>query len=286
MKQALFSPHSLHATEMTWARLLRCNVVRRAAGRQPAIFAARDSASRAAVISRNIIVAGAALLLLQLTSVSSHAHGDADPLLYKVSFDELEWRGGAGDDELAWRGEAWLGKDERKLLLKTRGERTNDSTEEFELQLLYDQAIAPFWDLQFGWRGDFQPADKRNWFALGVEGLAPGFIEAELTAFAGGSGRTAARTRFSHAMLLTQELVLEPELELDWYGKDDPANAVGSGISSIEIGLRLYYRIRPELAPYIGINWTGLHGDTKRYARDDGEATSKQQLVAGLSFWF
>ena len=250
------------------------------------LFLLHDGASRAVTRNRRIVAPSTASLLLLLTSAVSHAHGNDDPLLYKVSFDELEWRGGSGDDELAWRGEAWFGKDERKLLLKTRGERTNNATEEFELQLLYGQAITPFWDLQFGWRGDFQPNDERNWFALGVEGLAPGFIETELTAFAGSSGRTAARTRFSYEMLLTQKLVLEPELELAWFGKDDPANAVGSGISSIEAGLRLHYKIRPELAPYIGINWTGLHGDTKRYARAEGEDASKQQLVAGLSFWF
>jgi copper resistance protein B len=242
---------------------------------------ARGAGSQRSVLSR--VVWACALLL---TNGVSHSHGNDDPLLSMVSFDELEWRGGSGDDELVWRGEAWVGTNEHKLLLKTRGERTSDTTEEFELQLLYNQAIAPFWDLQFGWRGDFQPVDERNWFALGVEGLAPGFIETELTAFAGSSGRTAARTRFSYEMLLTQKLVLEPELELAWFGKDDPSNAVGSGISSIEAGLRLHYRIVPELAPYIGINWTGLHGDTKRYARAEGEDASKQQLVAGLSFWF
>jgi copper resistance protein B len=237
-------------------------------------------------MNRKIIVAGAAVLLLLLTSVNSHAHGDDDPLLYKVEFDELEWRGGSGDDALAWRGEAWVGKDERKLFLKSRGERTNDATEEFELQLLYEQAIAPFWDLQFGWRGDFQPGDARNWFALGVEGLAPGFIESELTAFAGSSGRTAARARFAYEMLLTQKLILEPELELDWYGKDDPDNRVGSGIASLEAGLRLRYELRRQFAPYIGLNWTDLYGDTRRYARADGEDSSDLQVLVGLRFWF
>jgi len=250
------------------------------------IFSPRDSASRAAGMKWKAIVSGAASLLLLLTSAVSYAHGDDDPLLYKVSFDEFEWRGGSGGDELAWRGEAWLGKDEHKLFFKTRGERTNNATEEFELQLLYDRAIAPFWDLQYGWRGDFQPGDRRNWFALGVEGLAPGFIESELTAFAGSSGRTAARTRFAYELLFTQKLALEPELEMSWYGKDGPANAVGSGLSSFGAGLRLHYRIRPELVPYIGINWTGLHGDTKRYAQADGEDSSAQQILAGLRFWF
>jgi len=286
MKQTLLPPRSRRATEMKRALFALRNVVRSVAGKKQAIFPVCDSVSRAAVISRSNIVAGAGLLLLLLTSVSSHAHGDDDPLLYKVEFDELEWQGGSGPDALAWRGEAWLGKDEHKLLLKTRGERTNAATEEFELQLLYAQAIAPFWDLQFGWRGDFQPGDERNWFALGVEGLAPGFIESELTAFASGSGRTAARARVTYELLLTQKLVLEPELELDWYGKDDPSNGTGSGISTLEAGLRLGYAIRPELTPYIGLKWTGLYGDTRRYAREEGEDSTELKVLAGLRFWF
>ena len=227
-----------------------------------------------------------ATLLTLLAGVNAHGHGDEDPLLYKVSIDEFEWQGGSGPDALAWRGEAWVGKDERKLFLKTRGERSNESTEEFELQLLYEQAIAPFWDLQFGWRGDLQPDQRRNWFALGVEGLAPGFIESELTAFAAGSGRTAARARFAYELLFTQKLVLEPEIELDWYGKDDPANGIGSGISSLEAGLRLRYALRKEFAPYIGLNWVRLYGDTGRYARAAGEDSSDLQVLAGLRFWF
>jgi copper resistance protein B len=269
MMQTAFAPRTWSAAAIKWALSPPREIVRRATGMQRKLLAVWTIAC--------VVLAG---------NDVGHAHGNDDPLLYKVEIDELELRSGSGDDQLAWRGEAWLGKDEHKLLLKTRGERTNAATEEFELQLLYDQAIAPFWDLQFGWRGDFQPEDERNWFAFGFEGLAPGFIESELTAFAGGSGRTAARARFAYDLLLTQQLILEPELELDWYGKDDPANRLGSGIASLEAGLRLRYELRREFAPYIGLNWTGLYGDTKRYARADGEDSSDLRVLVGLRFWF
>ena len=76
-----------------------------------------------------------------------------DPLLTSVKFELLEWR---EDDELVWDAEAWVGRDRDKLLLRTEGEWTSDATEEFETQLLYDRAITPFWNLQAGWRGDWQ----------------------------------------------------------------------------------------------------------------------------------
>ncbi|MBN4048936.1 copper resistance protein B, partial [bacterium AH-315-N22] len=51
-------------------------------------------------------------------------------------------------------------------------------------------------------------------------------------------------------------------------------------------GLRLRYEIRREFAPYIGVNWTRLYGDTADYAREEGEDTDDFRFVAGIRFWF
>ncbi len=225
------------------------------------------------------------VMTILITNVG-YAAGNDNPLLLLVNFDEFEWRDTADGDALAWRGEIWLGKDRDKALLKTRGETTSDATEEFELQLLYSRAVARYWDMQLGWRGDFQPVEKRNWAAIGVQGLAPGFIETELTAYVGSSGRTAARVRWSYEMLLTNRLVIEPELEFNWYGKDDPENGIGSGLSNMEMGLRLQYFVRREFAPYIGLNWEQAFGDTRRLIEAQGGDSSDLQVVAGVRFWF
>lgn len=232
----------------------------------------------------------ASLLIAFLASVffisSANAGGNDNPLLLMVYFEEFEWRDTAEDDALAWRGEIWLGKDRDKALLKTRGETTSDATEEFELQALYSRAVARYWDLQLGWRGDFQPLEQRDWFSIGFQGLAPGFIETELAAFIGESGHTSARARGAYEMLITNRIVLEPELELNWYGKDDPENGIGSGISSLEAGLRLRYIIRREIAPYIGFSWEQAFGDTRRYIEAAGGDPGDLQVLAGLRFWF
>jgi copper resistance protein B len=217
---------------------------------------------------------------------NAFAGGNDNPLLLMVNFEEFEWRDTADGDALAWRGDIWLGKDRDKALLKTRGETTSDATEEFELQLLYSRAVSRYWDLQLGWRGDFQPVEQRDWAVVGVQGLAPGFIETELAAFIGESGRASARARGAYEMLLTNRLMLEPELEINWYGKDDLANGVGSGISTLEAGLRLRYLIRRELAPYIGFAWEKAFGDTRRLIEAEGGKSSDLQVLAGLRFWF
>jgi copper resistance protein B len=232
-----------------------------------------------------LLSVGCTLLALLGTDVAK-AGNDADPLLTMVNIEELEWRDTDADNVVAWDAEAWIGRDRDKLWLKSEGETSSDETEEFELQLLYGRPIAPNWDIQLGWRGDFQPQRPRNWLAVGVQGLAPGFIETEATAFISTSGRYAARVKASYEMLFTQKLSLEPKVELNWYADDDEINELGSGLSSIELGLRLHYAVRRELLPYIGLNWEKSLGDTADLVRADGGDSSDLQIVAGLRFWF
>lgn len=225
-------------------------------------------------------------LALLAVGKAAHAGGNDNPVLFMLDAKEFEWRDTADGDAFVWRGEAWIGKDRDKAVLKTRGEVTSDATEEFELQLLYSRAIDRYWNLEVGWRGDLQPVEQRDWLAFGVQGLAPLFIMTEAAFFVGESGRTSARVRGAYEMLLTNRWELEPEAELNWYGRDDAVNGIGSGISNLEVGLRLRYIIRRELVPYVGVSWEKAFGDTRRFIEAEGGDASDLQLVAGLRFWF
>jgi len=75
-------------------------------------------------------------------------------------------------------------------------------------------------------------------------------------------------------------------LEFELYGKDDPENGIGSGLSSMEAGLRLRYEIRREFAPYIGVHWERKFGQTADFARAEGEDASDFLFVAGVRAWF
>lgn len=104
--------------------------------------------------------------------------------------------------------------------------------------------------------------------------------------FIGDAGRTALRLGADYDVLLTQRLILSPELEMNMYGKDDPATGTGSGLSDIEAGLRLRYEIRREFAPYIGVNWSRLYGKTADFAQAAGGSVSDTQFTIGLRAWF
>ena len=221
-------------------------------------------------------------------SVADDARADMedDPLLLTVILDQLETRDAGGDNTLSWDVQGWLGKDLHKIWFKTDGERTGGSTGEAELQFLYSKAIARYWDFQLGVRHDFKPSPSRSWATIGFKGLAPYFFDIDAAAFIGESGRTALRFEAEYELLLTQRLILTPEIELNIYGQNDSGVGIGAGLSDVEAGLRLRYAIRREFAPYIGINWSRLFGNTADFAKIAGEDTSEAQLVIGFRAWF
>ncbi|RUM33077.1 MAG: copper resistance protein B [Desulfobulbus sp.] len=209
-----------------------------------------------------------------------------DPLLSMVIVDQLEVQVGDGDDPLVWEAEGWLGYDLNKLWLKTDGEYLDGRIEDVEVQALYSRAIAPFWDVQIGWRGDLRPQPERNWLALGVKGLAPYFFDVDAAVFIGESGQTAARLQAEYEIMFTRKLILVPDVEVNFHGRDDEELGIGSGLSDIEAGLRLRYEIRREFAPYVGITWKHLYGDTADFAEAEGEDRDDVRFVIGLRAWF
>ena len=220
-------------------------------------------------------------------SISAVAGGmEDDPLIAKVMIGQFETRMTGGSDPAVLEAQGWIGKDLQKFWFKTDVERVGGETEEAEVQALYSRAIAPFWDFQAGWRHDSQPGPNRDWAVIGVQGLAPYFFEVDAATFIGGNGQIAARLEAEYEMLFTQRLILTPEIEVNVYSKDDTATGVGSGLSDLELGLRLRYEIRREFAPYIGVNWTKQFGDTADFARKAGEEVSDTQFLVGIRAWY
>lgn len=226
-------------------------------------------------------------LVCLLASTYSMAGGRGDdPVLTKVMIDQFETRSTGGPDPLVIEAQGWIGKDLHKLWIKADIEQVSGETEESELQFLYSWAIYSYWDFQIGLRHDARPTPNRDWLAIGFQGLAPYFFEVDAALFIGEDGQTALRLEAEYEVLFTQKLILTPEIEVNFHGKNDEAVGTGSGLSDMELGLRLRYEIRREFAPYIGINWTKKYGNTADFARAEGEETSDAQFVMGFRAWF
>ncbi len=228
-----------------------------------------------------------ALATLVAVSAPLHAGMEDDPLLVKLMIDQFEQRSGDDEDPVVLEADAWLGKDLHKLWIKTDVERVDGETEQAEVQLRYSRAVAPYWDFQIGARSDLEPSDeKRNWLALGFRGLAPYFFDIDAALYIGEEGRTQLSFDTEYEVMFTQKLVLSPELQVVVNGKKDDALGQGAGLSSVEAGLRLRYEIVREFAPYVGINWEGVFGDTADYVEAAGGETSDTQFVVGIRAWY
>jgi copper resistance protein B len=203
-----------------------------------------------------------------------------------IKMDRLEYFDSSASSGASWNGSLWIGKDFDKLLLRSEGETTHGDLENADVEILWDHAVAAFWDTTLGVRQDFGQGPHRTWAAFGVQGLAPYWFEVDATAYIGDAGRTALRIEADYDLSLTQRLILQPRFELNAYGKDDPGANIGSGISDAELGLRLRYEIRREFAPYIGVERVQRFGRTADFARDDGNGAGDTVWVVGLRLWY
>lgn len=210
-------------------------------------------------------------------------HDDAP--LGMLLIDQLEAFHGSDANGQSWEAEGWHGNDSNKLWIRTEGERSRGTLEDGDVEALWNHNVATYWGSQLGVRQDVGAGPNPTWAAFGVQGLAPYWFQLETTGYVGTSGRTAARLRAEYEFLFTQRLILQPEAEVNLYGKDDPARRIGSGLSDVAFGLRLRYEIHRQFAPYIGVNWVRRIGTTAEYARQDGQPVLDRQILAGVRIW-
>ena len=202
-------------------------------------------------------------------------------------FSQLEGRWNGSNTQFRWEGQGWVGTDLDKLWIKSEGTLLSNGTlDDGQHQFLYSRAVTTYFDLQAGLRSDIDSRPTRNWGALGIQGLAPYFFDLELTGYASDEGHLAAKLEASYDLLLTQRLILQPQIEVNLYSKADPSRMVGAGFSDIDTGLRLRYEIDRKFAPYLGVVYEGKFGQTANFARRAGESTGDVRIAFGVRVWF
>jgi copper resistance protein B len=212
-------------------------------------------------------------------------HGDMR--VGKLLIDRLEARIRDGRDGYAWDAQGWYGGDIDKLWVKTEGEgEFGGAIEAAEVQALWSHAVAPFFDLQAGVRYDIRPRPDRGYLVLGVQGLAPYWFEVDAAAFLSDKGDVTARIEAEYDQRITQKLILQPRLEFDLAAQDVPELGIGSGLSTAELGLRLRYELKPQFAPYVGVEYERALGDTADFRRAGGEEVGGWSVLLGLRAWF
>jgi copper resistance protein B len=209
-----------------------------------------------------------------------------DATIAMLLLDKLEYSRQDGVNQTRLDAQATLGGDYNKLWLKTDGGLSGQRLSATRVEALWNHAVAAYWGTQLGVRHDFGEGPGRNWLAAGVQGLAPYWFDVEATAYLGERGRIAARVELEYELLLSQRLVLQPNLEFNIYGRADPQRQLGAGFSDVDFGLRLRYEITRQFAPYIGVVWERKLGETAALAHAVGADQQEIHWVGGFRLWF
>lgn len=212
------------------------------------------------------------------------AHGDF-PVLW-VQADRLEGQVRDGADGFLWDVQGYYGGPTNRFWFKSEGEGAfGEGVEDAELQALWSRAISPYWDVQLGVRQDVAGPDTTH-AVIGVQGLAPYMFEVDAALFLSHRGDVTGRVEAELDQRVTQRLILQPRVELNFSAQDIPEIGVGAGLDKIEAGIRLRYEFEREFAPYIGVEQTWLIGGSADYARLGGKDTRATSFVAGVRVWF
>lgn len=213
------------------------------------------------------------------------AHGDIRTGV--VIIDRLEATFGQGADAYVWDAQGWYGGDIHRFWWKSEGEGAIDGElETGEVEALYSRAFTPYFDFQAGVRQRYTPEADRTDLVIGVQGLAPYWFEVDVAAFLSNEGELSARAEAEYDLRLTQRLILQPRAEINLSAEDVPELAIGAGLTSAEVGVRLRYEIRREFAPYVGVEWSSHFGDTRDFVEARGEDAEDARLVFGIRAWF
>lgn len=255
-----------------------------AAGTQPPVAGPPSEAFSGPEFAADAVF-GASAMALSRRAELGPMHGGSTAHL--VMIERLEARLDDGEDTYLLDGQAWYGGDIDKLWLKFEGEGAFDGGfEGAEVQALWSRAIGPWFDLQTGVRYDVGPGKDRGHLVVGVQGLAPYWIELDVAAFLSEQGDLTASIEAEHDMRITQRLILQPRAELSLAAQDIPEHGIGAGVTTFEAGLRLRYEVVPQFAPYLGVEYSAQLGETADRARAVGEDPEQLSFLIGIRAWF
>lgn len=213
-----------------------------------------------------------------------------DPWLTKV-MSEFEYLQEDGEGVLEWDVDAWYGRDLSKFWIKSSGEYADSELEDANIEFVYSRAVSAYWDQQFGVRHDFKPkhdGDTRNWASYGFIGTAPYFVAVDARIFVGEDSSSQLLIELEREMMLTQEWVLTPELDIVANGRTNQQYQEGSGLAEAELSLRLGYEHNGnrKLQPFIGVTARQTFGQTKDFAKARGQDSGSLEAMIGIHSWF
>lgn len=225
------------------------------------------------------------VLLSVVTTSSAWA---TEQLIYGVQLEQFEIRtGNNGTEVLAWDGDAVIGTDELKFVLRSEGEFETDGDvmETMETQARLQVPISTFFDAAAGVRVDTPEGPDRVHGVVGIKGLAPQWFEIDADLYV--SDHPHFRFEAEYEALITNRLILTPSIEFNLPFNDDREIEIGAWGPKAEIGARLSYDVLDRaIAPYIGVHYERYFGETENIKVAEGKEGDSLWFVTGFRLMF
>jgi copper resistance protein B len=219
-----------------------------------------------------LLTNGAIAAAVEMDHASHASHGmDEDPFITMLLVDRLEAGREAGTVSGGWDAKLWWGTDHNRWQLRSEGhDAAAGHSADTTLEASWLQPVSPWMQRAVGVVRDVRGSDVRSGISAGLSGLLPYRIALQSAVWVVEGGQAALRLELEQDWLLTQRWTVQPRLE---------SRLWTDGQRSVDVGLRLRYEIRREVAPYVGV--------TRVMSREAGQASSSDtRVLAGLRFWF
>lgn len=227
-----------------------------------------------------------------LLPAASLAQSPTDDWTWQATVHQLEWQDSSGPDAVAWDFTGWIGTQRNRLWIRDEGGHHIDgATRDNRLEVLWGHPVK-YWEWLVGLRQDTGSAPSRTYFALGVQAEGPFGIWLESTGYLGDgsengdSYHAGARLLADRDFPLSRRFTLGVRAEFEQWSEDHVRYTEGNGPSGIFASTRLRYAVSEGIAPYIGVEWFRLTGDTGDLARARGESVKETRFVAGIRLPF
>ena len=208
-----------------------------------------------------------------------------DMPLWGVSVQQFGYQ--FDDDQINYEVDAWYGKDERRLAVRSEGSvQTKDDKKIDSLtSLAYWKPLSIFWNGEAGVAYDTK--NDKPAIMAGIVGTMPYFIETDARAYLYTDGQVRLDLGAEYEWRLSQHWVVIPEVGLSAFSKDDIDNHITKGFNELETEVRLTYEtLGRQLAPYVGVSYETALGSARGQRRQENESVDSSSLTAGVKFWF
>ncbi|WP_170235006.1 copper resistance protein B [Croceicoccus sediminis] len=205
-----------------------------------------------------------------------------------VEVDRFELQAGEGDDPFLFDSTASIGSDSVAAVFKAEGGHEDSR---LDVQEVESKAMIAFMPtdgttLMAGVRHDFRRGSDLTFATLAIEQSLGSLLEGEHYLFLSEDGDVTGAAQVLAGLPVMPSLTLEPRFVVSWSAQEIAEEDTGSGVTDVELSVRLRQAIGPIFNVYVGAMHERLVGNTRDIARANGDrANVTRALVgAGLSF--